>query len=238
MVDSHEKPYGGDELDLFALAGNWKGYIKAQLSPYLKGDVLEVGAGIGATTSALHDGSARRWVCLEPDVELARRLSVRLRSAENRKTNVIIGSLRALAGAPCFDCVLYIDVLEHIDDDLLQVHTAAQLVRPDGHIVILAPAHQWLFSDFDKRVGHLRRYNRSGLKSLMPFGWLEEKLSYIDSVGVLLSLANAICLRQSMPTRSQIRFWDSVCVPISCRLDRRFGGMLGKSLLAVWRKVA
>jgi len=67
MADAAETPYVGQELDLFALADNWKSYVKAQIAIYLTGDVLEVGAGIGATTAALHDGTARRWVCLEPD---------------------------------------------------------------------------------------------------------------------------------------------------------------------------
>ena len=50
MADTHEISYIGGELDLFALAKNWKGYIKREISRYVTGDVLEVGAGIGATT--------------------------------------------------------------------------------------------------------------------------------------------------------------------------------------------
>ena len=80
MADAHETSYIGGELDLFALAKNWKRYIKREISGYITGDVLEVGAGIGATTVVLHDGTARRWVCLEPDERLALRLKARLTS--------------------------------------------------------------------------------------------------------------------------------------------------------------
>jgi SAM-dependent methyltransferase len=237
MANAHEHSYIGGELDLFALATNWKRYIKKEVSSYTTGDVLEVGAGIGATTGALHDGTAHRWVCLEPDQVLALRLKAGLVSVMgDSTTHVIVGSLRAFSNDPSFDCILYIDVLEHIDDDRTQIEEAAQLVRRRGHIVILAPAHNWLFSEFDRSIGHLRRYNRALLRSMMPAGWIEEKLVYMDSVGVLLSLGNALGLRQSMPTRAQIFLWDRVCVPASRLVDRLFRGSVGKSVLAVWRK--
>lgn len=238
MANAHENSYIGGELDLFALAKNWKRYIKKQVSSYTTGDVLEVGAGIGATTLALHDGTARRWVCLEPDPALALRLKARLVSCRigSSTTNVVVGSLRTFSDDPSFDCIMYIDVLEHIEDDRTQIEAAARLVRRSGHIVILSPAHQWLYSEFDKSIGHLRRYNRAHLRSMMPTGWVEEKLMYIDSVGVLLSLGNVLALRQSMPTRSQIILWDRLCVPASRLSDRLFRGTVGKSVLAVWRK--
>ena len=238
MVRAHDAPYAGSELDLFALAKNWKRYIKDQIANYTGGEVLEVGAGIGSTTTALYDGTARRWVCLEPDQRLAQRLRNRLRSApEGVIPQVLVGSVQTFTEDRCFDCVLYIDVLEHIEDDRAEIQAAARLVRPSGYMVILAPAHRWLFSEFDKTIGHLRRYNRTTLLALMPAGWIQEKLVYMDSLGVLLSLGNVIGLRQSIPTESQILFWDRLCVPISRLTDRLFFGLLGKSVLAVWRKI-
>ena len=73
---------------------------------------------------------------------------------------MIVGSLRTFSDSPCFDCILYIDVLEHIEDDRAQIDAAARLVRGGGHVVILSPAHHWLFSEFDKSIGHFRRYNK------------------------------------------------------------------------------
>jgi len=237
MADAAETPYVGKELDLFALADNWKSYVKAQIASYLTGDVLEVGAGIGATTAALHDGTARHWVCLEPDASLASRLQARiLGSSTAPTTQVIVGSLSTFTEQACFDCILYIDVLEHIEDDRRQIEVAAQLVRPGGHIIVLSPAHQWLFSEFDKSIGHLRRYEKSTLKSLKPSGWIEMKLIYLDSFGLFLSLGNVLVLRQAVPTRSQIAIWDRLCVPLSRLFDRLSCGLIGKSVLAVWCK--
>jgi SAM-dependent methyltransferase len=227
--------YVGRELELFSLATNWKRYVKAQIEEYLAGDVLEIGAGIGGTTLAIHDGSVRRWTCLEPDANLAKQLRTTVKKRWGvHAPDVIAGSLRALADRPSFDCVLYLDVLEHIQDDRAQIGETERLVRPGGHIVILSPAHQWLFSEFDKSIGHIRRYDKRTLRALAPRGWVEKKLVYLDSVGVLLSLANAIALRQAMPTRLQISMWDRLCVPLSRIVDCGLLGNFGKSILAIW----
>jgi SAM-dependent methyltransferase len=239
MAAADETPYVGHELELFALATNWKRYVKAEIGKYLVGDVLEIGAGIGATTLALYDGTVRRWICLEPDAAQAKRLRAAVtKSWGFCAPSVIAGSLRALADRPSFDCVLYLDVIEHIQDDRHQIEAAARLVRPGGHIVVLSPAHQWLFSEFDRNIGHLRRYDKQQLQSLMPSGWIERKIAYLDSVGVLLSLGNVLALRQSMPSQLQIAIWDRFCVPLSRVIDRILLGKLGKSVLAVWHKKA
>jgi len=232
-----EQAYIGGELDLFAQAKNWKRYIRREIADYLDGDVLEVGAGIGATTVALHNGNARRWICLEPDRRLALRLKARLAPGDVRSTiRVVVGSLRAFSERASFDTILYIDVLEHIREDRAQVGAAAELVRPGGHIVVLSPAHHWLYSEFDRSIGHVRRYAKTELRELMPPGWREIKLRYLDSLSVVLSLTNVLGLHQSMPTAPQIHLWDSFFVPASRVLDRLFFGAVGKSVLAVWRK--
>ena len=237
MVPPSRSAYIGGELDLFSLATNWKRYVKSGIRKHLIGNVLEVGAGIGSTTAAMHDGTAHRWICLEPDLCNAKRLKKNIIEQLGLKdTHIIAGSLDALAKRPTFDCILYMDVLEHIHQDRDQILAAAQLVRRGGHIIILSPAHQWLFSEFDKSIGHLRRYNKKLLRSLMPSGWIQVKMAYFDSVGALLSMGNAVGLRQAMPSRWQIAIWDRFCIPISRIMDSLLREKCGRSVLAVWRK--
>jgi SAM-dependent methyltransferase len=237
MASFGEHRYIGRELPLFSLATTWKRYIKVALRGFLSGDVLEVGAGIGGTTIALHDGTAQWWVCLEPDPENAKELqSALIQSSHQSRTSVIAGTLCAVAQRPFFNCILYIDVLEHIEEDRIAIEAAARLVKNGGYIVILSPAHQWLFSEFDTTIGHLRRYSKRTLRSLTPSGWTECKMVYLDSVGFLLSLANLLVLKQAIPSTRQIHVWDRACVPLSRVFDRLSFGSFGKSVLAVWRK--
>lgn len=222
-------------MDLFARATHWKCYVKELVGDYLVGDVLEVGAGIGGTTAALHDGSAHHWVCLEPDPAQAQRLQ-QIPSSNGRRL-VVAGSLASIVDRPCFDCVVYIDVLEHIHQDVEELAQAARLLRRKGHLVVLSPAHQWLFSEFDRSIGHIRRYNKNSLQRLMPPGCCEKKLAYIDAVGFFLSLGNALALKQRTPSHWQISVWDKVCIPISRWVDPLLQENFGKSILAVWQKV-
>jgi SAM-dependent methyltransferase len=229
--------YVGTELDLFAAAVNWKAYVRRQVRPYLGRDVLEVGAGNGNTTRALCDGAFDRWLCLEPDASLADRLFASIDSGllpECCRTK--LGTLDDLGGQERFDTVLYMDVLEHIADDHAELARAAALLRSGGHLIVLAPAHEWLFSPFDQAIGHHRRYTRTTLRRAAPDGLALIRLVYLDSVGMLASLGNRLLLRRSMPAPRQIRVWDRLMVPLSRLVDPLLGYSFGKSALAVWRK--
>jgi SAM-dependent methyltransferase len=231
--------YVGTELDLFAAARNWKSYVKRQVRPLLGTNVLEVGAGHGGTTRALCDDGRRRWVCLEPDSSLAGRLITSISTGElPHCCEPRIGTVADLDDSERFDTILYMDVLEHIADDRAELASAADHLREGGHLIVLAPAHQWLFTPFDESIGHYRRYTKSTLRAAGPAGLDLARLAYLDSVGMLASLGNRLLLKSAMPSPGQIAFWDRVLVPLSRGADPLLGFSLGKSVIAVWRKPA
>jgi hypothetical protein len=75
------------------------------------------------------------------------------------------------------------------------------------------------------------------LRRISPPDLRLEFLFYLDSAGLLLSSANRLLLRQSMPTKMQLRFWDKFAVPISRVLDRLLLGSAGKSIVGIWRRL-
>jgi len=231
-----ELKYVGSELDLFASVLNWKAYWSREIRPFIRGDVLEVGAGMGSNTRFLDPGSAGRWVCLEPDPDLKRQLAKNAQELKTRRAHEIVcGTLESLDGQQ-FDTIIYIDVLEHIDNDREEMKQAASHLRPGGHLIVLSPAHQRLFSPFDAAIGHYRRYNRSMLRAISPATLRLERMRYLDCAGLILSAANMLLLRQSMPTKGQLYFWDRWIVPVSRVVDRLFLYSLGKTIIAVWRR--
>ena len=227
--------YVGSELDLFAGATHWKSYVRSHLRPHLSGDILEVGAGIGAATATFNDGTQRRWVCLEPDRALANRIKLSI-PAKLMNCELVVGTLLDLKPEELFDGILYMDVLEHIEADADELARAATHLKPNGSLVILAPALPWLFTPFDAAIGHYRRYTKSSLRSIAPQGLGEKKCIYLDSVGLLASLANKLFLRSPTPSKAQIRFWDRSMVPISTFADRALGCAIGRSILVIWQK--
>ena len=223
--------YQGVELPLFATAVNWKSYYRDAISPYIKDEVLEVGAGMGTNTKLFADRPRKRWVCVEPDPTLA----AGLRNLAPRCA-IVPGTTADLAGSDRYDTILYVDVLEHIPDDEAEAHRAAEHLKPGGFLVVLAPAHQFLYTPFDRAVGHCRRYDIPALRKLTPPGLRIAEARYLDAVGLLASLGNRILLRSALPTERQLRFWDRCLVPVSRLLDPVLGHRVGKSVLVVWQK--
>jgi hypothetical protein len=229
--------YVGSELELFSEARNWKAYFSRVLAPYVRGQVLEVGGGIGSNTPYLATPAVRGWTSVEPDRSLARRIAERAARHELPfDWTVVSGTIAALDPAARFETILYIDVLEHIADDRSELSCAALHLGAGGNLVVLAPAHQFLFSPFDANIGHYRRYCRASLIALNPPGCRLGHCFMLDTAGFFASLANRVLLRASMPTAAQIALWDEVLVPISRILDRLTGYNLGKSVVAVWTR--
>lgn len=226
--------YIGSELELFAAVHNWKSYWSSRIRPWVTGDILEVGAGIGTNTLYLDRGGKRRWVCLEPDPLLTAQLTLNLRQTNaGCGYEIVCGTLQSLEASQ-FDTIIYIDVLEHIENDREELEAAATLLRAGGRLIVLSPAHQRLFTPFDAAIGHFRRYNRRMLQNISPASLRLEQVWYLDSAGLLLSAANLLFLRQSMPTKAQLAFWDRCVVPVSRVLDIFLLGLVGKSIVAIW----
>ena len=230
--------YVGKELDVFAHAINWKKYWSSEIRPYLTGDVLEVGAGLGANTEFLKSHRACSWTCLEPDPDLVYRMRSKLMTQPRlADCRIETGTTETLGSESRFDTIIYIDVLEHIEKDREEMARASRLLRSGGRIIVVAPAHQWLYTSFDRAIGHLRRYNRSSLSACSPSDCDIVRFVYLDSAGMLASVSNRLFLQQAAPDLKQILLWDRFLVPSSRLLDRLTLHLIGKSILGIWRKV-
>jgi 2-polyprenyl-3-methyl-5-hydroxy-6-metoxy-1,4-benzoquinol methylase len=231
--------YVGSELETFAHAHRWRAYWKSQISPYIGENVLEVGAGIGSVTRLLCKPDMKRWVAMEPDLSMCQNLHQMADKGGLGKNCVVrVGTIEGLNPAESFDSILYIDVLEHIKDDRRELDKAVHHLEPNGHLIVLAPAHQSLFTPFDSAIGHFRRYTLSGLATLSPPGAKIILSRYLDCIGLLASLGNRLLLHASNPTVKQIKFWDSWLVRISVKVDPFLNFKLGKSVIVVWQKIS
>ncbi len=236
MASAQRYDYIGSELTLFARATHWADYLAAQVGPQLGGTVFEVGAGQGSRTSLLCRRAAR-WLAIEPDRTMGAALQSQVQQAVfPPHVGVHVGTLGDLPGGEQADAVIYLDVLEHIEHDREELARAAGRLKPGGRLVVLAPAHAWLYTAFDRAIGHHRRYTLEALEAIGPGNCQVRVRRMLDSVGMLASIANRFLLRRAMPTEAQIRFWDRAMVPLSRRLDRVLGYRLGKSALIVWQR--
>ena len=233
----NEYGYCGTELEIFNQAVNWKAYFAAHLKPFIAGDVAEVGTGIGATTQALQNANVRTWLCIEPDAKLATRISEKICAGTLPDIcTVVTGFLQNQKAGELFDTVIYIDVIEHIEQDRAEIAEAFARLRPGGHLIVLVPAFQFLYSPFDRALGHFRRYSLPQLLAIPPAEARCVKAQYLDSAGFFLAIGNRFLLHASTPTASQIAFWDRAIIPLSRLLDKILARLVGRSAIAVWQR--
>ena len=102
-------------------------------------------------------------------------------------------------------------------------------------LIILVPAYNFLYNDFDKAIGHYRRYSKKKLLREINDNFKTEKIFYLDSMGFFASLVNKFFLKKKLPSLDNIRFWDNYLVKLSLVFDILFLKRFGKSLIGIFR---
>lgn len=221
-----------------AKAVNYRRWQFSQVSPYVRGKVLEIGGGIGNFTVDLA-GVAESVVSIEPNQYCFGQLTERTRALRN-VTALNVTAEALLANLPpgyLADSLVCMNVLEHIQDDRASVQTFARLLRPGGTMAILVPAVPGAFGEIDQRLGHYRRYSRKGLAALIAAAGFEvTKIRYFNFVGLWAWWWNARCARRSNQSDAQIRFFDTYFVPVLSRMESVLPVPIGQSLLVVGTK--
>lgn len=225
--------YPGKELKLFGKADNWKKYVSATINKYIRGDVAEIGAGTGNFSMFLYSDQVTSWTYVEPDKNFREILQHKIASKQLHAGPV--QETLSATSSTLYNSILYMDVLEHIQNDRDEITMMIENLKPGGHIVILAPAYQYLYSEFDKEIGHFRRYTKKQLSNLFNQPDNIVYCEYIDTAGFITSLANRFLLRQKYPTQQQISIWNTLLVPLSVLTDKILLHSFGRSLILVWR---
>jgi SAM-dependent methyltransferase len=219
-------------LDNLDDADNYAGWIFELIEPYLGDEVLEVGAGHGTFTEMLAR-RAKRVVASDISERCVGRL--RDRFSDEESVEILHGSIDSAAAYGPFDSVILINVLEHIeDDDGALRELVGSLLKPAGRTVLWVPAFPFLFSDFDRRIGHYRRYSVPGLrKQLADAGYEVQDIRYVNTVGAVAWLVLARFLRRTPTTGTPVKIFDKYFVPVLKLTERRWRPPFGQSVLAV-----
>jgi SAM-dependent methyltransferase len=238
-------PDGGGESGRFAVDGqeqallrmerarHYNEWLLARCRPYLGRRVLDAGAGTGTFAEMLAD--EHEVVAAEPDPQLAAVLRRRFAG----RANVRVLELEAAAlpddDGVGFDSIVSFNVLEHIPDDEAALRAFSRLLVPGGTLLLLVPAHPFLFGRLDGALGHERRYDEHGLRSRLEAARLElQVLRHVNPVGALgwLVLGRVLGV-DDIPVRT-LELYDRL-VPLLRALDA-MKLPFGLSLWAVARK--
>jgi SAM-dependent methyltransferase len=221
-----------ERLDLVLLgeAVRYQRWVMSEFGSAIRGEVLEVGAGVGNFTRWIAR-RATRVVVAEPDPGMAAEV------ADMSLPNVQVRTIPIEELEPAserFDSVVAINVLEHIEDDQRALRIARGLLRPGGRVCLFVPAHPSLFGSLDQRYGHLRRYTVRGAAALLrSAGFRVTRCRYFNPVGALGWWLVGRVARRTRLTRSSVVLSERIAVPIGRALERVGAPPFGQSVIAV-----
>ena len=222
--------YPGKELEIFDKAVIFQKYIHWLIKKYIKNKTLEVGAGLGSFTKT-YINNVENINLTEIDQG---NFDVLKNKFNDQKIKVFSKKIQDIDDM--FDTVIYLNVLEHIEKDVDEIDFALSKCKKDGYLVILVPAHQKLYSNFDREIGHFKRYDKNFFKRNYKNAELK-KLIYVDAMGYFLYFLNKILFsKESYPSSIKVQIWDKLFTPITFFIDLITGYKFGKNILCIIKK--
>jgi len=216
--------------ELRFLIDSYDAWIFRELQPFLGQRVLEVGCGLGNLLRHLQERELA--VGIDLSEESIADVQGKFKDRPNVQAHahdITDPSVLELAEHQ-FDTIVSLNLLEHIEDDALALQHMYNLLQPQGHLILIVPAHAWLYGSMDRSIGHYRRYTKSGLvKKLETAGFCVHKQKYLNAAGTIGWFINGRVLGQTVPPDSQLRVLNCI-IPVIERAENLISPPIGISL--------
>ena len=235
--------YTGRELEAMSEASNYHAWILEIFKPYLGSHLVEVGAGVGSFSELILTQHVCKTLSLvEPSDSMYDQLRVHLRQLDSRVTldlyhATFVEAADLIKSEQAPDSIIYVNVLEHIADDEGELDAVRRTLSESGRVFIFVPALKWLFSTFDERVGHVRRYSKSELEQkLRRAGFKILSSAYFDFPGIAPWWINYRLMKSVTMDPAAVRFYDRFIIPAVRRIESLITMPIGKNIIAIAEK--
>jgi SAM-dependent methyltransferase len=222
------KYIGDDVLDIMTkYAPNRNRYIEKLIVKNLKFDtliskskVLEFGAGKGEFIFRFLSRKNLDLYAVELDTSYKNELSSKVKVFQS------IDDIKEQ-----MDCIYLIDVLEHMEDDELIIRKFYDKLKPGGRLFIYIPARMELYSLFDEKIGHFRRYSLKEIKRKTDkAGFIIEVARYHELLGYFASFYNKIFGKKGELNVKAVGLYDKFLVPSTNFIEKYIPVPIGKSI--------
>jgi SAM-dependent methyltransferase len=198
------------EFTTLDAAKNYRRALMSSLTPYLQGDVIEIGAGIGQMTILLKKIAAIKFLqCVEPSPQFCQQFKGFLPNQP-----LVQGTIYDVQKKD-WDTIVSINVLEHIEDDAGELSAYHELLKNrKGLFCLFVPARPEIYAPIDKDVGHFRRYTKKSITTkLNNAGFEIEHIRYYNFVGYFAWWFSFRFLKQRSFNIHAVRLFDSIIFP-------------------------
>jgi SAM-dependent methyltransferase len=203
------------------------------IQPFMGQRILEIGCGLGNLLRLLAD----RTLVFGTDISQESVDYVKHELGQNDNINAAVLDVTDPSFLQLksfrFDTVVSLNVFEHIKDDTLALEHVFEVLAPGGKLVLIVPAHQWLYGPMDSSIGHYRRYTVDDLGAkLRRTGFRVCSQRYVNPIGALGWFVNGRILRRRTPPVAQLNTFNKI-MPLISTIDRNFDLSFGLSVVSV-----
>lgn len=232
---------GSHTLQVISRAERFNLWMYEAFRNYLKGNILEIGSGIGNISRlVIRDSKFISLSDYNPDYVnfLKNEFSGSCYVKDIFSIDLLHPQFQTVykSAKASFDSVFLLNVLEHLEDDSKSLENCLYLLKPGGHLVLLVPAYPSLYCTFDKELGHYRRYSAGSLKKLV-----REKnmnilgLQHFNVAGMVGWIFSGKILGKKQIGKNEMSFFDRI-VPVVKILDKLVFKKAGLSLILAAQK--
>ena len=210
-----------------------------EVLPGLKGDILEVGSGIGTfSEKIIFDFPNSKVTLTDISDNYVNELLARFRDdkVSIHKLDLNQKSHYEKIGHEKFDSILAINVLEHVENDEFALFQLYKMLKKEGVLVLLVPAHKFLFNAIDRKVGHFRRYSKKEMISKIQKAQFSiDKIFFFNMIGIIGWYVNGSIFSDSTVNPIAVKIFDRI-VPLSKHVERLIAKKIGLSLICFLKK--
>ncbi len=230
---------GMEILSVIEKADNFNEWMYQTIKPFVKGRILEIGSGIGnisqfflrdkydITLSDIRDSYCDKLRQKFGDKGMHVFNMDLVHADFDAKYKNLLGS---------FDTVFALNVVEHIENDLLALRNINKLLAADGVVIILVPAYPFLYNGIDKGLEHYRRYTQRMTNATLTqakFKIIHEQ--YFNAMGIAAWFISGKLQKNETIPKNQMGLYNKL-VPVFKIIDKLVMNKIGLSNIAVGKK--
>ena len=230
---------GHENLETATQRKNFTKWVYEAIFSGLKGDILEVGSGLGTFSEHIIRDFPDSSVTLS-DISLSYIQNLKEKfSGKNVtvcKLDLNVQEDYEDIGYEKFDSIIAVNVLEHVKNDELALQQLYKMLRKNGILIVLVPANKFLYNVIDKSIGHWRRYTKNELETkIKNTKFSVEKMFSFNMLGMVGWYVNGNLCKKAVINKKASKVFDKL-VPVMKVVEKILRRRIGLSIICYSKK--